>query len=323
MRRTLSATAIVSLGLAFVFAGEATPPMPIQSSARRPSPSHASQYVQARTKALVEMRRRRRRRQAAAGDRLQQRDENRRRHRQGQGQDGGGDQKACGSADKDCGAGGDDDSLASIGWDIGTCRDIESLGCSMTIGDCHDVGECLECIERGGRSGREALLRRSRPPEHRRQGAQQVPADDREGVGRVPRRQDEGTREMLGRRQQRRVPGPCPLPGDGKAAGAIAAAEAKKIATICKACGGADKGCDRDGDGVDDDGAGTGGSDDLTRTAIGFPASCNDLTIPGGLDCSQPHRHARRHRRVRRLRHRVQGRLRRPGGGAVGRELPR
>ena len=56
-------------------------------------------------------------------------------------------EKACGGADKDCGAGNDDDPLSAIGWDVGTCPDIESLGCSMAIDDCHDVSECLECVQ--------------------------------------------------------------------------------------------------------------------------------------------------------------------------------
>jgi hypothetical protein len=53
MRRTLSATAIVSFGLAFVFAGEATPAHADPIKCKATITKSASQYVQARTKALV------------------------------------------------------------------------------------------------------------------------------------------------------------------------------------------------------------------------------------------------------------------------------
>src|SRR6202008_1412713 len=65
--------------------------------------------------------------------------------------------------------------------------------------------------------------------------------------------------------------GPCP---DAATASAIASAEAKKVAKICAACGGADGAC--------------GGGDDLTPAAIGFAAQCPAVTIPGGASCGGP-----------------------------------
>jgi hypothetical protein len=65
--------------------------------------------------------------------------------------------------------------------------------------------------------------------------------------------------------------GTCPA-ADGKAAGAIAKAESKKIAAICNACGGADKLC--------------GGGDDFTPAQIGFATNCPDVTPPGAPSCA-------------------------------------
>jgi len=56
---------------------------------------------------------------------------------------------------------------------------------------------------------------------------------------------------------------------DQKTVDAIAKAQDKMEATICKACGGADKLCD--------------GVDDLTPGAIGFPANCQRFQVDGGL----------------------------------------
>ena len=64
--------------------------------------------------------------------------------------------------------------------------------------------------------------------------------------------------------------GTCP-DTDGKAAGAIVKAEAKKIAAICKACGGGDKAC--------------GGADDFTPTQIGFAPTCPAVAPPGAASC--------------------------------------
>jgi len=65
-----------------------------------------------------------------------------------------------------------------------------------------------------------------------------------------------------------KLTGPCPA-GDQKTVDAIAKAQAKMEAGICKACGGGDKLCD--------------GVDDLTPAAIGFPSSCPRFQVDGGL----------------------------------------
>lgn len=65
-----------------------------------------------------------------------------------------------------------------------------------------------------------------------------------------------------------KLAGPCPA-GDQKTVDAIAKAQAKMEAGICKACGGDDKLCD--------------GVDDITPGAIGFPGNCQRFQVDGGL----------------------------------------
>jgi hypothetical protein len=62
--------------------------------------------------------------------------------------------------------------------------------------------------------------------------------------------------------------GPCP---DTKTQPKLARAAAKIITSICSACGGPNHAC--------------GGGDDLTAAAIGFPAACPNVTVPGGSAC--------------------------------------
>src|SRR5256885_12736729 len=47
----------------------------------------------------------------------------------------------CGGDDRTCGT-ADDDTLASIGWDVGSCPGFEG-GCTAPIADCGDVATCL------------------------------------------------------------------------------------------------------------------------------------------------------------------------------------
>ncbi len=198
-------------------------------------------------------------------------------------------EKACGGADKECGAGNDDDPLSAIGWDIGTCPDIETLGCSMAINNCHDVSECLECVESEAVDQAIELYYDELVPGTT---ADKTLNKCQQTIGKASAAFLAAKTKALAKCwdavNKGGIPGPCPLPGDGKAAGAIAAAEAKKIAAICKACGGDDKGCDQTVNGTVTTVPGTGGSDDLTPAAIGFIGACTALTIPGGTTCEQP-----------------------------------
>ena len=54
--------------------------------------------------------------------------------------------KGCGGSDKSCGTGGDDDSLASIGWNMGNCPNFENGSCSNAIANCDGVSTCLLCV---------------------------------------------------------------------------------------------------------------------------------------------------------------------------------
>jgi hypothetical protein len=56
--------------------------------------------------------------------------------------------KACGGADRNCVLSADNDPLAAINWDIGSCMNFPPAGASCTnpIENCDDVGSCLECI---------------------------------------------------------------------------------------------------------------------------------------------------------------------------------
>ena len=54
--------------------------------------------------------------------------------------------KVCGGLDRNCGIGGDDESLVALGWDIGVCPDFVTGGCAGAIADCNDVTACLACV---------------------------------------------------------------------------------------------------------------------------------------------------------------------------------
>lgn len=63
--------------------------------------------------------------------------------------------KACGGADRNCGIGTDDESLAAMGWDIGACPGFAGGGCDAPIENCNDVVDCVQCV--GGTAVDQAL----------------------------------------------------------------------------------------------------------------------------------------------------------------------
>jgi len=193
--------------------------------------------------------------------------------------------KGCGGSDRTCG-GGDDESLASIGWDIGTCPDLLGQGCQNAIADCGDVATCLSCMGGLATDQLAALYF----------GALDVPSGNGAAVVKCQRtigkesttffrKKSAALRKCWSAVNKGKATAPCPLPGDGKAAAKIAAAEAKMIAKICQACGGADRACDADVPGV----TGSGNADDLAPAAIGWGATCDDVTRPGAAaSCAAP-----------------------------------
>jgi len=183
--------------------------------------------------------------------------------------------RSCGGADRACG-GGDDDALAAIGWDLGTCPDPAGAGCANALVDCGDVVDCLRCAADAGSERLRALVFDDVVP-----SADRTVVKCQRAIGKEVTKFLQARAKALAKCWDKVVkgnaPGPCPVPGDGKAAAAIAKAESKKIAKICKACGGDDRDCDGAVDGV----PGTGGSDDLAVGVIGFGAACPDVTVPG------------------------------------------
>ena len=184
----------------------------------------------------------------------------------------------CGGGDKDCSTTGDNDSLASIGWDIGTCPDFESLGCVNPINDCDDIGTCLACINEAAVDQAIALYYGALAPS--------TPGDDLNKcqitIGKEAETYLAKQSKALQKCQDQRIKGVhgdvCPNPAadpgtpSRKAFDAIDKAESKMWLKICKTCGGADRTCD--------------GVGDFTAAQIGFSASCPAVMAPGGASCA-------------------------------------
>lgn len=178
-------------------------------------------------------------------------------------------QRCCG-ADRVCGT-ADDESLAAIGWDSGYCPNLDRHDCNGLIATPGDVADCLACIGRAAADDLAAVTGIAVPAggaldrcavtivkeSARLAGAISKP------LARCWIARSDGTRANA-----------CPVPGDGLAGPAIAAATARATASICKACGGPDQSC--------------GGGDDVSPAALGFPASCPDVAPPGGTTCARP-----------------------------------
>ncbi len=179
--------------------------------------------------------------------------------------------KACGGADRSCGTGGDDDSLASIGWNGGVCANFESGSCSNTIANCDGVSDCLLCVDGAAVDQAIALYY----DEFDLVTTNSTIIKCQRAIGKFASKFFQSKSKALRRCEDRALlgisVGPCP---DASTLSAINKAETKKRTGICKKCGGADGAC--------------GGVDDLTPSAIGFAATCPDVTIPGGAACGGP-----------------------------------
>ena len=177
--------------------------------------------------------------------------------------------KKCGGSDHVCGS-GTDETLASIGWNVGACRNFESGACTNSIADCDDVSDCLLCVGNADIDQAIALY----------YGALSATADTtvarcQREIGRSAakafRAEGKALQKCADGRLKGSSGGSCP---DPKTTSLIQRARAKAVTKICQVCGGSDGVC--------------GGSGDLTPAAIGFPATCPSVTIPGGTACGGP-----------------------------------
>ncbi len=170
--------------------------------------------------------------------------------------------KRCGGTDKNCATTGDNDTLASIGWNLGSCPNFESGGCTNTLSHCGDVTTCVRCINDAAVDQAIDLYYDDLAPT-----GDTVVKKCQRTIGKETAKFFDAKRKALGKCKEAVLTsgaGTCP---DAKATTAIDKAEAKKVAKICGACGGTDKAC--------------GGPDDLTVAQIGFPASCPNVDPPG------------------------------------------
>jgi hypothetical protein len=181
--------------------------------------------------------------------------------------------RACCGPGGTCGDGIEDVTPGDLGWSPAACPDLERAGCTAPIATTGDVAGCVACVDAAAAG---AVMTAT----HAALGA--VPPDA--AIATCRRTIVEAMAKLFGARSKAlarcwlgrlrgRHAAACPLPGDGRAAPAIAAAEAAAATAICAACGGADRQC--------------GGGDDLTPAGIGFPVACPDAIPPDGASCAR------------------------------------
>jgi hypothetical protein len=175
---------------------------------------------------------------------------------------------ACCGADGACGT-ADDTPPAAIGWTSGYCPNLDRHDCNNLVETPADVATCLACIGRAAADDSTALAAPPVDPTLARCTAK---------LPKITAKLAVTISKALAGCWAARAAGthanPCPDPGDGRAAGAIATASTRATNTLCKACGGPDHAC--------------GGGDDVTPASLGFPAACPSVSVPGGIACGGP-----------------------------------
>jgi hypothetical protein len=180
--------------------------------------------------------------------------------------------KACGGADKTCGAGGDDDNILAppISWP-NMCPDFEGMGCNNAITHCGDVNTCLNCIN--SKAIDQAISLYYDTTVNTSPGSQQNKCQI--AIGKAGAAFFASKTKALGKcwdaRLNNKHTNPCDGAniGDGKYLAAIQKAEDKKNATIDKDCSPLNPNA---------------------AAAIGFTPHCPSVQVPPpvGTFCSGP-----------------------------------
>jgi len=213
--------------------------------------------------------------------------------------------KRCGGDDRACGTADDLDVQLDLGFPA-ACPDLENAGCDAGLTHCDEVTDCLACIAGRAVDRSIALYYDDLVPTD--------PAADgarnkcQRAIGKETSKYLLAKEKALGKCWDARYKGKhaahCPdltadsfTARDALTAGrAIAKAESKKIARLCRACGGADRQCDAVvqpvNPGVTPVG-GSGAGDDLDPAALTELAACPDVTVPAApgraaVPCGRP-----------------------------------
>ena len=202
----------------------------------------------------------------------------------------------CGGDDRVCNGDPTEYQPAVLGWGP-QCPNVEGGACDFGITDCADMAACLECIEDAAVDQTIAL---------HTDDLELVEPIVNDDVNKCQQKIVKESRKFLDKKSKalqkcwdKRLKGnhddTCPNPAAPlgtvarKAAQQIDQAEEKYADKLCQKCGGDDRRCDDDVHRLNGSTLlGTNGNDDLTPAAIGWPASCPDVTIPGGPSCAGP-----------------------------------
>jgi hypothetical protein len=183
----------------------------------------------------------------------------------------GGKNKICNLADVGADA---DEPLGDIGWAIGACPDFRGHGCTNAIADCNDIGTCAACIGHETVNQANELYYDLLVPSEFATGSDLNKCQI--AIGKETTKFLQAKSKLLRSCWANVNAGkvgfisPCPST-DAKTVAKLAQAEQKKVAAICKACGG---GGDADANGVCDLPGG------FSPAAIGFEPTCPDMTVP-------------------------------------------
>jgi hypothetical protein len=185
---------------------------------------------------------------------------------------------ACGGRDRLCGGANaaDDEDLAVIGWNVGTCPAFAPDRCTNAIASCADISACLACVNEAATDQAIALYYGAMQPTDPKSKDKAVKA-----LRRCQLAIGKSTTAFLASRTQalatcwgavtRAGSGSCP---DARATASITKARAKQAKALQRACSGPDKAF--------------GTADDLTPASIGFPSTCPGVATVGGSSCGGP-----------------------------------
>jgi hypothetical protein len=196
--------------------------------------------------------------------------------------------KLCGGADGMCGGNTKNEIGGPFVGFLGACPNFENGSCNGAIDglECTGVADCLECIDGAAADQEIALLYGALVPSD---PVTQVALNKCQvTLGKASSKfllaKEKNLKKCWDKRFKGQHSDDCPdatapsgSPAE-KAAVAIAKAESKKIAAICKKCGGPGGACQTTIGPVPGDGI----ADDFTPAQIGFAASCPAVTVPPG-----------------------------------------